>query len=151
MKSHSIETLVHKDDVNMVMGYHRQRMQGEKVPTIYEFKGARKDGSIVYIEVHVVELKDDKKIVGTRSYLWNVTERKRVETDLRTQLLDDELTGLHNRRGFSILTQQQLKIAERKLGGLIHHMMCIIKAPVLELYALLTHHFIVEFRSGQWC
>ncbi len=117
LKNQSIEALIHTDDVNMVMGYHRDRMQGKKAPTIYEFKGRRKDGSTLYLEVHVVELREDTKIIGTRSYIWNVTDRKRVETELRTQLLDDELTGLHNRRGFSILTQQQLKIAERKETG----------------------------------
>jgi len=117
LRNQSIESLIHVDDVNMVMAYHRDRMQGKKVPSTYEFKGRHRDGSILYLEVHVVELKENNKIIGTRSYLWNVTERKRVENELRTQLLDDELTGLHNRRGFSILTQQQLKIAERKEMG----------------------------------
>jgi diguanylate cyclase (GGDEF)-like protein/PAS domain S-box-containing protein len=44
----------------------------------------------------------------------DLTERKRVEEKLRSFSLEDELTGLFNRRGFLTLFQQQLKIARRK-------------------------------------
>jgi diguanylate cyclase (GGDEF)-like protein/PAS domain S-box-containing protein len=40
-------------------------------------------------------------------------ERKRMEEALRELSMVDELTGLNNRRSFSILATQQIKIAER--------------------------------------
>jgi diguanylate cyclase (GGDEF)-like protein/PAS domain S-box-containing protein len=40
-------------------------------------------------------------------------DRKRREDELREMSLTDELTGLHNRRGFFTLADQQLKIANR--------------------------------------
>jgi diguanylate cyclase (GGDEF)-like protein/PAS domain S-box-containing protein len=40
-------------------------------------------------------------------------DRKRKEDELRDMSLTDELTGLHNRRGFFTLADQQLKIANR--------------------------------------
>lgn len=40
-------------------------------------------------------------------------DRKRKEDALREMSLTDELTGLHNRRGFFTLADQQLKIANR--------------------------------------
>ena len=40
-------------------------------------------------------------------------DRKRKEDDLREMSLTDELTGLHNRRGFFTLADQQLKITNR--------------------------------------
>ncbi len=43
----------------------------------------------------------------------DISERKRLEEKLRSMSLVDDLTGLHNRRGFFALAQQQLKIAER--------------------------------------
>jgi len=43
----------------------------------------------------------------------DVSERKRLEEELRALSLIDELTGLYNRRGFLTLAGQQLKIAER--------------------------------------
>ncbi|RPI37464.1 MAG: diguanylate cyclase [Nitrospiraceae bacterium] len=43
----------------------------------------------------------------------NITELKKMETELRTLSLTDALTGLYNRRGFLALAEQHLKIAGR--------------------------------------
>lgn len=42
------------------------------------------------------------------------TLRKQKEDSVRLQSLTDELTGLYNRRGFTMLVGQQFKIAQRK-------------------------------------
>lgn len=79
MKKQSIESIVHPDDVKRVMTFHKQRLQRKEAPSRYEFRGVRKDGSIVYLEVDVVELKKGESIIGTRSYLRDITERKIAE------------------------------------------------------------------------
>jgi diguanylate cyclase (GGDEF)-like protein/PAS domain S-box-containing protein len=43
----------------------------------------------------------------------DVTERKRMEDEIRALSITDQLTGLSNRRGFLALAEQQLKIADR--------------------------------------
>ncbi len=43
----------------------------------------------------------------------NIEERDRAEEMLRLLSLTDELTGLYNRRGFSTLSEQQFRIANR--------------------------------------
>jgi diguanylate cyclase (GGDEF)-like protein len=40
-------------------------------------------------------------------------ERKAMEAEIRRLSLTDELTGLHNRRGFFLLAEQQLRLAKR--------------------------------------
>ena len=45
-------------------------------------------------------------------------ERKRAEESIRALSLEDELTGLPNRRGFFALAEQQLKVARRTKTGL---------------------------------
>ncbi len=45
-------------------------------------------------------------------------ERKRAEEAIRALSLEDELTGLPNRRGFFALAEQQLKVARRTKTGL---------------------------------
>jgi diguanylate cyclase (GGDEF)-like protein len=45
--------------------------------------------------------------------------RQRHEEELRTLSLTDELTGLHNRRGFLALAQQQIKLARRNKRELV--------------------------------
>lgn len=82
IKNKSIRSLVHPEDVDWVMQYHTKRLQGKKVPSRYEFRGLRKDGSVIYLEVDAVKVKDEKGI-GTRSYIWDITERKQAEEALR--------------------------------------------------------------------
>jgi diguanylate cyclase (GGDEF)-like protein len=43
----------------------------------------------------------------------DVTDRKRMEDEIRALSITDQLTGLFNRRGFLALAEQQLKIADR--------------------------------------
>jgi PAS domain S-box-containing protein len=83
MQSESIQTLVHPEDVEWVMKYHTGRFGGQKVPHRYEFRGVRKDGSTIYLETDVTALREKGKVIGTRSYIWNITERKKIEEQLR--------------------------------------------------------------------
>jgi two-component system cell cycle response regulator len=50
--------------------------------------------------------------------LRDITELVRLREDLRTMALIDDLTGLNNRRGFSTLGQQQVKLADRAQRGM---------------------------------
>ena len=93
MKKQSIRSMIHLDDVDRVLKLHKYRMQGKKPPSRYDFKGIKKDGSVIYIEVSAVALEEDGKIIGSRSYLWDITERKRAEKEkenLQAQLIHSE-------------------------------------------------------------
>jgi len=48
----------------------------------------------------------------------HLRERKILESKLREASITDELTGLLNRRGFRILSEQQCKVAIRNKGGI---------------------------------
>jgi two-component system cell cycle response regulator len=50
-------------------------------------------------------------------------ERQRVKQELLQLSFTDELTGLHNRRGFSVLMEQQMKFARRSKKGFLLIMM----------------------------
>ena len=88
MKKQSIQSIVHPDDVKKVMIFHKQRLQGEEAPSRYGFRGVRKDGSIVYLEVEAVRLKKGERIIGTRSYLREITEHKRADEVLEHEIDD---------------------------------------------------------------
>lgn len=98
-ESQSIQTVVHPDDVDMVLQYHNSRIQGKRVPSRYEFKGVKKDGSFIHLEVDAKAIKKGKKIVGTRSYIWNITARKMAEEKLKASLQEKEvlLREIHHR------------------------------------------------------
>jgi len=98
-ESQSIHSVVHPDDVDMVMSYHNSRVQGKKAPSRYEFKGVRKDGSFIRLEVDAKAIKKGKKIVGTRSYIWDITARKMAEERIKASLQEKEvlLREIHHR------------------------------------------------------
>jgi PAS domain S-box-containing protein len=79
----SIRNVVFPDDVDMVMRYHKNRVQGKKAPSRYEFRGIKKDGSLIYLEVDAQPKKKKNKIVGTRCYIWDITGRKLAEMALK--------------------------------------------------------------------
>lgn len=66
----------------------------------------------VFAELRVAETQWAGKPAFLAS-LWDVTENVRLRQTLSELSLTDELTGLHNRRGFMTLAGQQLKVARR--------------------------------------
>ncbi len=59
-------------------------------------------------------VKDDRGTVSAVMIISKqITERKKMEEELRKLSLTDELTGLYNRRGFVTIASQQIKIASR--------------------------------------
>ncbi|WP_373529589.1 diguanylate cyclase domain-containing protein [Nostoc sp.] len=54
-----------------------------------------------------------RQAIAQMELIQEVRHRKQSEMEGRQLSLTDELTGLHNRRGFFLLAEQQLKIAHR--------------------------------------
>jgi len=75
--------LFSREDIPRIMEYHRKRMAGDRAPSRYELRGVKKDGKVFWIEIKVTPLKEKNRITGTRSYLWDITERKKREDELR--------------------------------------------------------------------
>jgi diguanylate cyclase (GGDEF)-like protein/PAS domain S-box-containing protein len=69
----------------------------------------------LWVENNVYRL-DSAEIVAIYD---DVTERKRMEDEIRSLSITDQLTGLFNRRGFLALAEQQLKIADRTKKSLL--------------------------------
>ncbi len=90
IRSQSHDSLVHPEDQAKVTRIHRLHMRGERGHTRYEFRGVRKDGKVLHLEVDVTPLKRDGVILGTRSFMSDISERKVFEERLRyhSDLLD---------------------------------------------------------------
>jgi diguanylate cyclase (GGDEF)-like protein len=72
----------------------------------------RRNGEVIIAEMRVARSDMDGETHYIAS-LRDITELARLRDELQTASFVDELTGLYNRRGFLMLTQQQLKLAER--------------------------------------
>lgn len=73
--------LTYPDDRDLVKENIKKRIEGKVKDIRYEFRGLRKDGRIIYVEVHGTQIiyKDKPAIVGT---LIDITERKEAEKAL---------------------------------------------------------------------
>lgn len=78
----SISNLVPPEEAERMMEYGRQRLRGDSPPSVYEFKGKRKDGTLIDLEAAV-----STSVVGNKSYIMtacrDITKRKRTSAALR--------------------------------------------------------------------
>ncbi len=112
-----VSLTIHPDDREKVTEISQKRQRGEPVPEKYEFKGIRKDGQPVLIEISARRIVHRGEAVSL-VFMRDITERKNVEEQLRILSLGDDLTGLYNRRGFLTLAEQELKMANRLKRGM---------------------------------
>lgn len=71
-------------------------------------------GNPSWFDINVTILQEGEgEIEGRLLVLHNITARKLIEKELRDLSLEDELTGLKNRRGFFTLANQMIKMVAR--------------------------------------
>lgn len=79
-----------------------------------ELEVLRKDGTILPISLSSTALRDaDGTFIRSRSTIFDISERRKHDEELRELATLDELTGLLNRRGFLSLADQAIKLAGR--------------------------------------
>ncbi|HOW54678.1 MAG TPA: PAS domain S-box protein [Syntrophorhabdaceae bacterium] len=72
---------VHPDEAQFVSEINRGRQMGKDVPQRYEFRGLRKDGSSIHLEVSATKTQYRGNTV-TLAYLRDVTSRRLMENEL---------------------------------------------------------------------
>jgi len=85
-----------------------------------EYRAICQDGSYKWVELSGKKVwngaADRMEIIAT---VRDITDRKQLEEELREASLHDLLTGIHNRRGFFALAEQQVKAATRSKMHLV--------------------------------
>jgi PAS domain S-box-containing protein len=114
--------VVHPDDLGMVRKRYRQRIQGKDVPSSYEIRVIRKDGSTRWVYINVVVISWEGR-PATLILKTDITERKQMEQSLHeyalriTQVQEEE----RKRIAFELHddTAQYLSILKMELEALI--------------------------------
>jgi two-component system cell cycle sensor histidine kinase/response regulator CckA len=83
MRQQTFSALVHPDDRDFVLVNHQQRLEGNKIPSRYTFRGVRKDGTKIYLEVDVTAVREDDKVIGAHIYMWDVSEQVLAQDALK--------------------------------------------------------------------
>lgn len=124
-------TLVADCDRPMVVEQMRQRLSGEVPVAGYTFRGLRKDGVEIDVELHGSIHNLGKKPIAVTIML-DVSKRRQAErraeelhTLLREQSVRDALTGLYNRRYLDVALEEECKRA-RENGDVFSIVMCDI-------------------------
>jgi len=112
--------LLHPDDgdrINREVQDHLEKKTSD--PLVVECRMLHADGRIVWIRDCMRFEWDNKGLAAANGIMSDITERKRLEEELRSLSLTDDLTGLYNRRGFITLAQQEIKVAHRLGKGMM--------------------------------
>ncbi len=95
------ETIIHPEDRETVMSEHlRTNRTGE--PFNIDYRVRRKDGRIVWVHDEAVLTEHDTGTKAWHGVIYDITERKCMEEELRYQGNHDALTGLFNRAYYEI-------------------------------------------------
>ncbi|MFO7665331.1 MAG: diguanylate cyclase [Desulfobacterales bacterium] len=108
----SFRELVYPEDLPMVEENILKRLSGEVKSIRYDFRGIKKTGEIIHVEIFGSSVLFNGKPASTATLL-DITERKQMENEILELSLRDHLTELYNRRGFISLAEQQIKMAQR--------------------------------------
>jgi PAS domain S-box-containing protein len=93
-----IQGIVHPDDQDTVWGRMADRLAGKKVPTRYEFRAIKKDGSALWLEMVVgrIELQGSPAVQGS---IIDITDRIQADEQIKSSLEEKEvmLREIHHR------------------------------------------------------
>jgi diguanylate cyclase (GGDEF)-like protein/PAS domain S-box-containing protein len=113
------EELIGKDSISFVHPEDRESLKKNAVEMLrgertlpYEFRMITKEGKIIWFMETVTSIhwRGKRAILGNSM---DLTERKSMEAQIHSLSITDPLTGLHNRRGFLTLAEQQMKFSDR--------------------------------------
>jgi PAS domain S-box-containing protein len=98
MTPEKIRVLVHPEDQDLVWGRMRDRLEGKKVPSRYEFKAIRKDGVAIWAEMISSRI-DYRGKPAIQGAIIDITDRKQAEVQIRASLREKEvmLREIHHR------------------------------------------------------
>ncbi len=114
-----LDDLIAQDDVLEEAQNYTQMVQKGHDLAATETVRYRKDGSPVEVILAGSPIMVGDKMIGAVGVYTDISERVRMENALRAMALRDDLTGLYNRRGFNVLAEQHLKVANREKRRLI--------------------------------
>ncbi len=110
----TFQAITHPEDLHLHEEKTALLVAGKIGHYSLEKRYLRKDGEIVWVNITVSPLwKPGEKPGRNMVVAEDISERKRMEAEMREMSLRDLLTDLYNRRGFITLAEQQLKASNR--------------------------------------
>ncbi|MDZ7843503.1 MAG: PAS domain S-box protein [Anaerolineales bacterium] len=109
-----LDELITREEILEEAVKFTQQVQGGKELPATEVIRYRKDGTPVEVILAGSPILVNEEMTGAIGIYTDISDRVRMEKALRAMALRDDLTGLYNRRGFTVLAEQHLKMASRE-------------------------------------
>jgi len=110
--------LGHPDDLEKMRASLAAVQAPRSLPSTLVYRLRRKSGSYRWFETHTNPIHDSAgNLMRFYTIARDVTERVALQEKIERVAVTDELTGLLNRRGFTMMAGQQLRIATRQRIG----------------------------------
>ncbi|MBI9033540.1 MAG: PAS domain S-box protein [Bacteroidales bacterium] len=116
-------TLIHPDDYPFITSNHKDRLNRKKVSNRYESRGVKKDGTVIYLEFILSNIiEKDGKIIGSRTYIIDISKRKKNEEALASsesfnrRLMENSPIGLLHINALGVITYENKTL--RELNGI---------------------------------
>jgi diguanylate cyclase (GGDEF)-like protein/PAS domain S-box-containing protein len=113
MLGKTMHDILPKEQADYILSMIRGSIQNGQVVS-YEYT-LQIDGKEIYFTATASRLSETTAIMVAH----NITERKLMEEEIHSLSLTDELTGLYNRRGFTLLAEQEMKLAHREKRSML--------------------------------
>ena len=114
MLASTFQEITHPEDLHIHDDKMALLLSGKIGYYSLEKRYLRKDGALIWVDITVSPLWKQGETPGRYiTVVQDITERRRMEEEMREMSLRDQLTELYNRRGFITLAEQQLKAANR--------------------------------------
>jgi PAS domain S-box-containing protein len=107
-----ISIVISGRDKKIVLDRSTRRLQGEQVPSRYEYHGVKKDGTLIDVEVQVTTMQADGQPTAL-AYHRNITDRKKEDAELQRKTRALELM-----REISLSVNQSIHLNDVLLIGL---------------------------------
>ncbi len=118
LEGRSLTGLIHPDDVEPAFALISGVALREGASVITQWRVRHKSGSLRHVEVSAKNLLSDETVDGIVLTLRDVSERKRLEEELKHQAFHDALSGLANRALFRDRLEHALARSERSKASL---------------------------------
>ncbi len=109
----SILDFVHTDEVARAQDMIADTLGAPGFSRSIEIRVQHRNGHWRYMEVVGNAVLDQHGVATIIVNARDLTERQRLQAELRRMSVTDDLTGLNNRRGFFMLAEQEMKLARR--------------------------------------
>ncbi len=114
LRERRFQDLTHPDDLDADLELVSRVLDGRLASYQMEKRYLHADGSVVWAQLSVSLVRDDEgRPLHFVSQVTDISERKRLEAELRRLATHDDLTGLHNRRAFEREIDRQLRRVRR--------------------------------------